>query len=102
MPDPSGEWELSMPVEKEAVRIATAAAMLEYDPSTIRRYIRQGDLEVTGTGRARRVTMRSIRTFLDGARGVWQNRLPAGPAAARSPVGCTVECGYFATINAGS
>src|SRR5690242_6596126 len=75
-----------MPIEREAVRILTAAAMLEYDPSTIRRYIRQGDLEVTGTGRARRVTMRSIRAFLDGDRGIWRKEkkpsLPSVPPMA--------------------
>src|SRR5262245_9807739 len=58
--------------QKIAVRIKTAADMLEYDNSTIRRYIRRGDLEATGSGRGRRVTMRSIEALVNGERGIWR------------------------------
>lgn len=43
-----------MSIHKEAVRIATAAEMLEYDASTIRRKLKRGDLEAIGAGRGLR------------------------------------------------
>ena len=58
--------------DKEAVQIQTAATMLDYDESTIRRKINAGDLEAFGSGRGRRVTIRSIQAYLNGERGVWR------------------------------
>ena len=71
------------------VRIATAAAMLEYDPSTIRRKIKDGDLEAFGSGRGLRVTRRSLRAYQNGERGKYR-RERCHEAAGRPPrAACT-------------
>ncbi len=54
------------------VRIVTAAKMLEYDKSTIRRKVAAGDLETFGEGTGTRVSLRSIRAYQNGERGKWR------------------------------
>jgi hypothetical protein len=54
------------------VRISTAAKMLEYGKSTIRRKIKDGDLETFGSGSGLRVSLRSIRAYQNGERGKWR------------------------------
>lgn len=53
-------------IERRQVRIATAAEMLDLHESTVRRLIRNGKLQATGSGRGRRVSMESIDSYARG------------------------------------
>lgn len=51
--------------ERLQVTIKEAARLLSFDPATVRRKIRRGELEATGHGQSTRVTMASLRAYVE-------------------------------------
>ncbi len=51
--------------ERLQVTIKEAARLLSFDMSTVRRKIATGDLEATGHGQSTRVTMASLRAYVE-------------------------------------
>jgi excisionase family DNA binding protein len=47
------------------VTIKEAARLLAFDTATIRRKIKRGELDATGHGQSRRVTMASLRAYVE-------------------------------------
>lgn len=67
----------------QGVRVRTAADILGYDPSTVRRKARAGDLESYGSGQGLRITLRSIKAYQAGERGKWRkSEQPSEPTTA--------------------
>src|SRR5689334_23179896 len=62
-------------MQQELVDITTAAAVLDVDPSTIRRYGRQGKLLIIGSGRGRRVNVESLQAYARGEAIECQNEI---------------------------
>ena len=66
---------------------------------TIGALITRGDLEAVGTSRDRKVSRRSIKTYLDGERGIWHanassNRRPPGTGIIRPLAGGRAKASY--------
>ncbi|MBP1466738.1 helix-turn-helix domain-containing protein [Candidatus Chloroploca sp. M-50] len=54
---------VQVPREPLQVTIREAAALLSYDPRTIRRLITQGELTAIGRGKLRRIAMADLRAY---------------------------------------
>jgi excisionase family DNA binding protein len=62
--------EEGTPIDQLAVRISTAAKMVECSESTIRKLLREGKLETTLVGADKRIPVDSIKALLGASKAV--------------------------------